>query len=34
VNFFLVLAGLAGAAAMFIRMMLPRLEATLKQYGA
>jgi dipeptide/tripeptide permease len=34
VNFFLVLAGLAGASAMFIRLMLPRLEATLRQYGA
>jgi dipeptide/tripeptide permease len=34
VNFFLVLAGLAGASAMFIRFLLPRLEATLRQYGA
>jgi dipeptide/tripeptide permease len=34
VNFFLVLAGLAGASAMFIRLLLPRLEATLRQYGA
>jgi POT family proton-dependent oligopeptide transporter len=34
VSFFLVLAGLAGLAAGFIRILLPRLEATLKDYGA
>ena len=34
VSFFLVLAGLAGLAAGFIYVLLPRLEAALKQYGA
>ena len=34
VNFFLVLAGLAGMSAMFIRVLLPKLEATLEKYGA
>lgn len=34
VNFFLVLAVLAGLASLFIYILLPRLEATLKQYGA
>ncbi len=34
VLFFLVLAGLAGASAAFIYILLPRLEAALKQYGA
>lgn len=34
VTFFLVLAGLAGLSALFIYMLLPRLEAAIKQYGA
>jgi dipeptide/tripeptide permease len=34
VSFFLVLAGLAGTAALFIRALLPRLDATLEDYGA
>ena len=34
VSFFLLLAGLAALAAGFIRVLLPRLDATLKQYGA
>ena len=34
VSFFLVLAGLAGTAALFIRALLPRLDATLEEYGA
>jgi dipeptide/tripeptide permease len=32
--FFGVLAALAGAAALFIRLLLPRLDATLEDYGA
>jgi hypothetical protein len=34
VSFFLVLAGLAGASALFIRVLLPRLDKTLSDYGA
>jgi dipeptide/tripeptide permease len=34
VGFFLLLAGLAGAAALFVRALLPRLDATLERYGA
>lgn len=34
VSFFLVLAGLAGASALFVYLLLPRLEAAIKQYGA
>ena len=34
VNFFLLLAGLAGASALFIRALLPFLERTLEKYGA
>jgi POT family proton-dependent oligopeptide transporter len=34
VSFFLVLAGLASASALFIRLLLPFLERTLKEYGA
>ena len=34
VSFFLLLAGLAGLSALFIYVLLPRLEAALKQYGA
>ena len=34
VNFFLILAGLAGLASLFIYILLPRLESALKQYGA
>ena len=34
VSFFLVLAGLAGASALFIRYLLPRLDKTLSDYGA
>lgn len=33
-TFFLVLAGLAAASAMFVRILLPRLDATLEKYGA
>ncbi len=33
VTFFLILAGLAGAAALFIRLLLPRLDAAIKQSG-
>jgi POT family proton-dependent oligopeptide transporter len=32
-TFFLILAGLAGAAALFIRLLLPRLDAAIKQCG-
>lgn len=34
VNFFLLLAGLAGLASLFIYLLLPRLESALEQYGA
>lgn len=34
VSFFLVLAGLAGTAALVIRALLPWLNATLEEYGA
>lgn len=34
VSFFMVLAGLAGASALFIRFLLPRLDKTLSDYGA
>ena len=34
VSLFLVLAALAGASALFIRLLLPRLERTLSDYGA
>jgi dipeptide/tripeptide permease len=33
-TFFLVLAGLAAASALFIRVLLPHLDATLEKYGA
>jgi len=34
VAFFAVLAGLAGLAALFIYLLLPKLDAAIKQYGA
>ncbi len=34
VSFFLVLAGLSGAVALFIRFLLPKLDKTLADYGA
>jgi hypothetical protein len=34
VDFFLLLAGLAGVSALFIRALLPFLERTLEKYGA
>ena len=33
VSFFLVLACLAGAVAVFIRVLLPRLDEVIKRYG-
>ncbi len=34
VGFFLLLSGIAGAVALFILMLLPRLDAAIKKYGA
>jgi POT family proton-dependent oligopeptide transporter len=33
VSFFLVLAALAGAVAVFLRVLLPKLDEVIKQYG-
>ena len=32
VSFFLLLAGLAGLVALYLRIVLPKLDATIKQY--